>query len=486
MNGIPLRDHYARQIVGSDAAEDCMKTPQKYNVNIFNFTQPQDHFDPNNNITWQQQVQWRNDSFKSQDSGDIIFLLLGGEGPIQTTWICFTNYTWTKLAQQHNAFMFQLEHRYFGTSAPTSDMSVANLKWLTTEQAMADLNQFIPAMNKQFGFNKPKWVAFGGSYPGTLAALLRMSYPNITNGNIASSAPLWAKVDMWEYAEKMDQAILWTSQNNASLANCHSETQKAFIYAKNATYYDTGRAELNKAFNITPPLGTNPNTTMNLDATNFLRTIFHSFQGIIQYTFDNRGNATINANGLNVNSLCVRMVDTSKSLVERLYSVYAWEQSWDSGLIPSSLNNDYWAGIAFARNTQFGSDAAAWRGWMWLCCNEFGWLPTTDNTYTTTCNIVVISSTLLLTTIILQGCALGPDNRRISVSGHAIYNGRTTRTTDGTDKACPRTTRTLTTRTRLVRGRGQDGTDKGCPGTRTFFTEFEPETIRLESGSTTA
>lgn len=45
-------------------------------------------------------------------------------------------------------------------------MSVANLKWLTTEQAMADLNQFIPAMNKQFGFNKPKWVAFGGSYPG--------------------------------------------------------------------------------------------------------------------------------------------------------------------------------------------------------------------------------------------------------------------------------------------------------------------------------
>ena len=46
----------------------------------------------------------------------------------------------------------------------------------------------------------------------------------------------------------MDQAILWASQNNASLANCHSETQKAFIYAKNATYYETGRAELNKAF----------------------------------------------------------------------------------------------------------------------------------------------------------------------------------------------------------------------------------------------
>uniref|UniRef100_A0A914C602 Uncharacterized protein n=1 Tax=Acrobeloides nanus TaxID=290746 RepID=A0A914C602_9BILA len=35
------------------------------------------------------------------------------------------------------------------------------------------------------------------------------------------------------------------------------------------------------------------------------------------------------------------------------------------------------------------------------------------------------------------GCALGPDNRRTFVSGHAVYNGRPTRTNHGTDKACP-------------------------------------------------
>uniref|UniRef100_A0A914E304 Uncharacterized protein n=1 Tax=Acrobeloides nanus TaxID=290746 RepID=A0A914E304_9BILA len=197
MDGKPLREHYAIQAIGADGVADCYEHPENYGVKIFNFTQPLDNFDPDNKATWQQQVQWKNSSFVPKDDGDLIFLMIGGESPVPTALMCFMNWTWAQLAEEHGAFMFQLEHRYFGTSAPTPDMSVPNLKWLTTEQAMADINNFIPAMNKKFNFNKPKWVAFGGSYPGTIAALLRVFYPNITNGNIASSAPLWAKVDFW-------------------------------------------------------------------------------------------------------------------------------------------------------------------------------------------------------------------------------------------------------------------------------------------------
>uniref|UniRef100_A0A914CQF7 Uncharacterized protein n=1 Tax=Acrobeloides nanus TaxID=290746 RepID=A0A914CQF7_9BILA len=285
--------------------------------------------------------------------------------------------------------MFQLEHRYFGTSAPTPDMNTTNLKWLTTELALADINAFIPAMNTKFNFTKPKWVAFGGSYPGTMAALLRVVYPNITNGNIASSAPLWAKVDFWEYAEKMEQAIQWESQVNKSNAACYNETKNAFSYIKTAVYTDAGRNELNSVFQPNVRLGANM-SNIDLDSTNFLSGVFGIFQGIIQYTFDDRNKDTINVTGLNVANLCQYMVDTRYNYTQRLYNVYSWTAAW-GGFNPVPFDNDYWNDISFWRETSFQSDAAAYRGWMWLSCNEFGWLQTTDNGYGIFQNLIPLS-----------------------------------------------------------------------------------------------
>jgi hypothetical protein len=46
-------------------------------------------------------------------------------------------------------------------------MSTANMKWLSSEQALADIADFITAMNIQYRWKNPKWVTFGGSYSGT-------------------------------------------------------------------------------------------------------------------------------------------------------------------------------------------------------------------------------------------------------------------------------------------------------------------------------
>lgn len=54
MNGRPLRDHYARLVVGEEAAADCDTNPGAYNVIVKNHTQKLDHFDPSNTNTWQQ------------------------------------------------------------------------------------------------------------------------------------------------------------------------------------------------------------------------------------------------------------------------------------------------------------------------------------------------------------------------------------------------------------------------------------------------
>lgn len=65
----------------------------------------------------------------------------------------------------------------------SSDMSTPNLKYLSSEQALADLAAFREAMVKQFSLTpKSRWIAFGGSYPGALSAWFRYKYPHLVYG----------------------------------------------------------------------------------------------------------------------------------------------------------------------------------------------------------------------------------------------------------------------------------------------------------------
>lgn len=47
------------------------------------------------------------------------------------------------------------------------DLSVESLRYLTSEQALADLATFRQAFNAKYGVaDDSKWISFGGSYPG--------------------------------------------------------------------------------------------------------------------------------------------------------------------------------------------------------------------------------------------------------------------------------------------------------------------------------
>lgn len=75
-------------------------------------------------------------------------------------------------------------------------MSVDNLRYLSSEQALADLAYFIQGMNEKYKLTRSnKWIVFGGSYPGSLAAWARMKYPHLIHAAVSTSGPLLAKIN---------------------------------------------------------------------------------------------------------------------------------------------------------------------------------------------------------------------------------------------------------------------------------------------------
>lgn len=74
-------------------------------------------------------------------------------------------------------------------------MSTKNLKYLSSQQALADLAYFIEAKKRELQIPYNKWIVFGGSYPGSLAAWFRLKYPHLAYAAVASSAPLLAQIN---------------------------------------------------------------------------------------------------------------------------------------------------------------------------------------------------------------------------------------------------------------------------------------------------
>lgn len=73
-------------------------------------------------------------------------------------------------AQKFHAKLIALEHRYYGASIPVSSLSASNLSFLTTEAALDDLAYFQRSISQQKKWTG-KWIAFGGSYPGSLSPI---------------------------------------------------------------------------------------------------------------------------------------------------------------------------------------------------------------------------------------------------------------------------------------------------------------------------
>lgn len=112
-----------------------------------------------------------------------------------------------QLAEATNGLGVILEHRYYGKSIPTSDFSTENLRFLTTDQALADMAYFAQHVvfdgleHLDLTSAKNPYIAYGGSYAGAFVAFLRKLYPDVYWGAISSSGVPEAIYDYWQYYE---------------------------------------------------------------------------------------------------------------------------------------------------------------------------------------------------------------------------------------------------------------------------------------------
>ena len=203
-----------------------------------------------------------------------------------------------------------LHIRYYGKSHPTPDLSVKNLVWLSSRQALADLATFITSITRTHQLSGA-WVALGGSYPGSLAAWLRLKYPHLVAAAVSTSAPLLAKVDFFEYLEVVEQSLNTVPGCVESVKTAISDVEKLVL--------DRSWSMLTDWFRLCSQFdGDNNNDVINL-----FESLIGNFEGVVQYNKDNRAFEGFQWQNVTIDTVCNIMTsdEVGGSALERLARV---------------------------------------------------------------------------------------------------------------------------------------------------------------------
>jgi pimeloyl-ACP methyl ester carboxylesterase len=165
-----------------------------------------DHFNVSDTRTWKQKYFTNNKNVETHHAPQ--FLMLGGETSIDFTYVSGEFLQYVQWAKDFNAMLHALEHRFYGDSQPFNyDTSTENLVYLTNENVLGDIATYITTTNAVKNLTVNRWIVFGGSYSGSLVAMFRVRYPDLSIGGIASSAPIQAVGDFYSYIQDVSYAV---------------------------------------------------------------------------------------------------------------------------------------------------------------------------------------------------------------------------------------------------------------------------------------
>ncbi|KAI0247491.1 peptidase S28 [Lactifluus subvellereus] len=178
-------------------------TPSKFSVQTF--TQPLDHFYNTTDATFQQRF-WVNTRHYKPRPGAPVIVIDGGETSGEDRLPFLDTGIADILARATGGIGVVLEHRYYGGSVGVRNFSTDALRWLNNEQALEDSANFMrnvkfEDIDEDLTAPNTPWIYYGGSYAGARAAHMRVLYPDLVFGAIASSAVTHAVLTNWEYMD---------------------------------------------------------------------------------------------------------------------------------------------------------------------------------------------------------------------------------------------------------------------------------------------
>lgn len=315
---------------------------------ILNFTQRLNHFDEQDQTTWTQRYAINPQYWNGTGP---IFFMINGEGPMDI--VSVIGYQYVTWAKEFNALLVSLEHRFYGYSQPFDDLSTKSLKFLNAEQALADAANFIAFITKQNNAQANQVITFGGSYAGMLSGWMRQKYPQLIDASIASSGPVHAEIDFYQYLEVVS-ASLTTLGGAQCVQNIAAATQK--IQALTTT--TDGLNALSTQFSTCDPIQLE-------DIPVFMQSLAGNFMGIVQYNLEFAGT--------NISTLCDVMTNSSNDPLTNYLRI------WNAFLGGECADVSYGDMVHELMNDTL-SYSVGGRQWFYQTCVEFGYYQTSDST----------------------------------------------------------------------------------------------------------
>ncbi|KAG4071866.1 hypothetical protein HA402_006027 [Bradysia odoriphaga] len=157
-----------------------------------------DHFNPQDARTVEFQYRLNLDFYR--DEGPLFVYINDGE-QYTTEWI--EEGLIVDIARELGGAVITSDHRYWRLNTPTESSSFDNLRFLTVDQAIADIATLIHTLRDHLSSTFPRVIVWGTGYGATLATFARKKYPHLIDGAFASSGLFRAEVSDESYFDNL-------------------------------------------------------------------------------------------------------------------------------------------------------------------------------------------------------------------------------------------------------------------------------------------
>ncbi|XP_062144209.1 uncharacterized protein LOC133851689 [Alnus glutinosa] len=320
---------------------------QKYQYETRYFSQRLDHFSFSELPRFPQRYLINTEHWVGSQRLGPIFLYCGNEGDIE--WFAAnTGFVW-EIAPRFGAMVVFPEHRYYGESMPYGSRDEAyknatTLSYLTAEQALADFAVLLRELKRNLSAEASPVVLFGGSYGGMLAAWMRLKYPHVAVGALASSAPIL------QFEDIVPPETFYDIVSNAfkrESTSCFNTIKESWDVITSEGQKNDGLLQLTKTFGLCRTLKSTE------ELRNWLESAY-SYLAMVNYPYSS--DFLMPLPGHPIREVC-RKIDGSPSgysILERIFEGVSIYYNYTGGVDCFQLDDD-----------PHGMD-----GWNWQACTE--------------------------------------------------------------------------------------------------------------------